>query len=140
MAYCLTCGLSLEIDFDDEDGEVCAQCKTQTKGRVDCEFFEIIDWDESTNEILHAVCSMPSTCWPNCGSCTDRVAYKDTAAEVQEAADLGTYKPTVLVHSAIAELWQSDVDVLDGSINRGVRINPDEDAEVKRLYHIWKSL
>jgi len=39
-----------------------------------------------------------------------------------------------------AELWAADVEVLDGSINRSVRIDPTEDAEVKRLYHIYKSL
>lgn len=70
----------------------------------------------------------------------DKKLYKDTAAEIQEADMLGIYKPTVLMHSDAADLWQSDVCVLDGSINRSVRINPDEDAEVKRLYHIYKSL
>lgn len=107
---------------------------------VDCEFFEIIDWDEDTNEIIHAVCSMPSSCWANCGSCTDRVPYKEKAALLQEADTLGTYKLPVLLRSNAAALWTWDVEVLDGSINRSVRISPDEDAEVKRLYHMWKSL
>ena len=138
--HCMICGINLEPDFNDEEGMVCAQCKAQTKGRVDCEFFEIIDWDEYTNTIIHAVCSMPSPTWPNCNRCQHKVEYADTAAEIQEADMLGTYKPTTLMHSASASLWQSDVDVLDGSINRGVRINPDEDTEVKRLYHIYKSL
>jgi hypothetical protein len=64
----------------------------------------------------------------------------DTAAEIQEAEMLGTYKPTSLMSSAIADLWVADVDVLDGNANHSVRINSDEDAEVKRLYHIYKSL
>ena len=107
---------------------------------ADCEFFEIIDWDEETQEIYHAVCTMPSPHWANCGSCPDRVPYREQAALLQEADMLGTYEPPVLMRSAGAALWQSDTEVLDGSINRSVRINPDEDAEVKRLYHIYKSL
>jgi len=109
---------------------------------VDCDYFEVIDWEEDTNKIIHAVCSMPSPCWPNCGSCTDRVPYKykENAALLQEADMLGLYKPPVLLRSKAAALWQSDVDVLDGSQDIAVRINPYEDAEVKRLYHIWKSL
>lgn len=51
---------------------------------VDCDYFEIIDWDEGTNEVIHAVCSMPSSCWPNCGSCGDRVPYREQAALLQE--------------------------------------------------------
>ena len=107
---------------------------------VDCEFFEIIDWNEETQEIYHAVCTRPSPIWPNCNRCQHKVEYRDVAAEVQEAADLGTYKPTVLLKTIEAELWQSDVEILDGSINRQVRVNNDEDNEVIRLYHIWKSL
>ena len=107
---------------------------------VDCNFFEVIDWDEDTNEVIHAVCTMPSPCWANCGSCTDRVPYREHAALLQEAKDLGTYKQPVLMRSIEAALWQSDVDVLDGSINRQVRIDNDEDNEVHRLYHIYKSL
>jgi hypothetical protein len=43
----------------------------------DCDFFEIIDWDEETNEIYHAVCTMPSPCWPNCNKCKDKVEYNN---------------------------------------------------------------
>ncbi len=107
---------------------------------ADCEYFEIIDWDEETHEIYHAVCTLPSPIWPNCNRCQHKVEYRDVAAEVQEAADLGTYKPTVLMSSIEAELWAADVEVLNGSQNRVVRISPDEDIEVKRLYHIYKSL
>ena len=107
---------------------------------VDCNFFEVIEWDEDTDEIIHAVCTMPSPHWANCGSCTDRVPYKEQAALLQEADMLGLYKPPVLMRGAGAALWQSDVDVLDGSINRQVRVNNDEDNEVHRLYHIYKSL
>ena len=107
---------------------------------VDCEFFEIIDWNEETNEIYQAVCTLPSPTWPNCNRCQHKMEYKDVAAEVQEADMLGTYKPHVLLSSIEAELWRTDVEVLDGSINRQVRVNNDEDTEVHRLYHIWKSL
>jgi len=140
MAYCNVCGISLEIDFDDEDGEVCAQCKAQTKGRVDCDFFEIIDWDEGTNEVLFAVCTMPSPTWPNCNRCQNKVEYRDTVASIQEADMLGVYKPLPLMHSAAAELLQSDVDVLDINIDHQVRYDEDEGIEVKRLYNIYKSL
>jgi hypothetical protein len=44
------------------------------------------------------------------------------------------------MESKEATLTQGDVNVLDGSINRQVRINNDEDVGVKRLYHIYKSL
>jgi hypothetical protein len=37
-------------------------------------------------------------------------------------------------------LTAADVDTLDGSINRSVRLNGEHDAEVKRLYHMYKSL
>ena len=74
MSYCLSCGISLEIDFDDEDGQVCAQCKAL---RPNCEHFEIVDWDEDTQEIYHAVCTISSDCWPNCNRCQKKVEYKD---------------------------------------------------------------
>ena len=107
---------------------------------VDCDYFEVIEWDEDTQEIYNAVCTMPSPCWPNCNRCQHRMEYRDVAAKLQEADAIGTYKPTTLLSSAAAELWQSDVDVLDGSANRAVRIDPNEDKEVKALYKIWKSL
>ena len=138
--HCIICGINLEPDFNDEDGMVCAQCKAQTKGRVDCEFFEIIDLDEHTNTVIHAVCSMPSPCWPNCNRCLKKMEYADMAAEVQEAEMLGTYKPISLMSSAITDLWQSDVNVLNNNALFRVRIDDTEDAEVKRLYHIYKSL
>lgn len=76
--HCDVCGLNLEIDFNGEDGQVCAQCKAQTKGRVNCEFFEIIDWDYSTNEVILAICTGPvHTCWPNCNRCLSKVEYKE---------------------------------------------------------------
>ena len=46
----------------------------------------------------------------------------------------------VLLKTQLIWLTQGDVDILDGSINRSVRIDKDEDVEVKRLYHIYKSL
>lgn len=49
--------------------------------------------------------------------------------------------PTPYVMSnKYAILTKKDVEVLDGSINRRVRIQDFEDKEVKRLYQIWKSL
>jgi hypothetical protein len=131
--HCGSCGISLEPDFDDEDGIVCAQCKAQTKGRVGCDFFEIIDWDESTNTVLHAVCTMPSPCWPNCNRCQDKVEYADT----------GNTAPTsnpVLMSSAKERLLNTDAELLGKSPDAMVRQEPEDDAEVKRLYDIWKSL
>lgn len=107
---------------------------------VDCDYFECIEWDEERGEVYNAVCTRPSPCWPNCGACVDRKPYMDSIAEVQEASMLGTYKPHALMESIEAKLFQSDVDILDGSINRQVRVNNDEDNEVIRLYHIYKSL
>jgi len=46
----------------------------------------------------------------------------------------------VLLTTAHAVLYQGDVDILNGSVNRNVRIDITEDVEVKRLYEIWKSL
>ena len=107
---------------------------------IDCNWFEVIDCNEDTQEIYHAVCTKPSPCWPNCKSCTDREAYMDTVAQVQEADMLGAVVPPVLMRSKSAVLMPSDVEVLTGSVNRTVRIDRAEDAEVKRLYHIYKSL
>ena len=42
---------------------------------VDCDYFEVIDWDQDTNEIYHAVCGKSSACFPNCNSCNERVPY-----------------------------------------------------------------
>ena len=131
--HCLTCGISLEPDFDDEEGQVCAQCKTQTKGRVDCEFFEIIDWDESMNEVLYAVCTMPSPCWPNCNRCQDKVEYKDTG-------DAAPTSNPVLMSNAKERLFQTDAELLNKSPGAMVRQEPVDNAEVKRLYNMWKSL
>ncbi len=39
----------------------------------DCEFFEPIDWDEETEEVFHAVCTLPSATWPNCNRCQERI-------------------------------------------------------------------
>lgn len=37
-------------------------------------------------------------------------------------------------------LYDSDVEILDGSINRAVRCVWEEDEEVKRLYKLYKEL
>ncbi len=68
------------------------------------------------------------------------VPYIEQAAQIQETAALGLYSPATLMTSNTSELWQSDVDRLDDNQNHAVRINYAEDAEVKRLYHIYKSL
>ena len=100
---------------------------------VNCEFFEIIDWNEETQEIYHAVCTMPSPCWPNCNKCQSRVEYRDVE-----------YGNKVLMERWLLgkhiTLTQGDVDILDGSGNRKVRIDPNMDAEVKNLYDMYKSL
>ena len=45
-----------------------------------------------------------------------------------------------LMKNKYAILTRADVDVLDGSINRSVRMQAFEDSEVKRLYRIYKQL
>jgi hypothetical protein len=131
--HCGSCGINLEIDFDPDEDMVCAQCKTRMKGDVDCEFFEIIDWDESTNEVIHAVCTIPSSSWPNCNRCQERMEYRDVSTP-------SAATPTTLLKTRIATLTQGDVDALSGSANRKVRIDMAEDLEVKRLYEMWKEL
>jgi len=104
---------------------------------VDCDYFEIIEWDEETEQIYNAMCSMPSPCWPNCGSCVDRKPYI-------EPVPVPTTPPNpsdkVMLNTQLIALTQGDVDILDGSRSRHVRIDNYEDAEVKRLYDIYKSL
>ena len=45
-----------------------------------------------------------------------------------------------LMKNKYAILTQADVDTLDGSINRSVRMQVFEDSEVKRLYRMYKQL
>lgn len=66
-----------------------------------------------------------------CTNCGELLFDEEGANEEEE---------TSLMNSAVAVLTQADVDILDGSINRSVRTNDDADTEVKRLYHIYKSL
>jgi hypothetical protein len=102
---------------------------------VNCEWFEIIDWDEETQEIYYAVCSMPSPCWPNCNRCQSRVEYKDVAEEEE------TPNNNILMRGAHgAVLLRSDVGILDGSINRSIRLTEVHDTEVRRLYKMYKQL
>ncbi len=42
-----------------------------------CEFFEVIDWDVDTNEIIHAVCTDHNPNWPNCNMCQGKWEYRD---------------------------------------------------------------
>ena len=54
-------------------------------GEYDCDYFEVIDWDEETNELIHAVCSISSKDWPNCNKCQQRVEYRpDHSADAEE--------------------------------------------------------
>lgn len=93
----------------------------------DCEFFEIIDWDEETQEIYYAMCTRSSPNWANCNSCTDRIPgpQPDSA---------------VLLSREGQVLTRADVDILDGSRNRSVRIGSHDDAQVKVLYDMYKQL
>jgi len=72
MNYCEICGITLEMDFNDEQGMVCAQCKLET-----CNHSHIVDWNEDNNEVLHAVCTMESDVWPKCGECEFYVNMND---------------------------------------------------------------
>lgn len=42
-----------------------------------CEFFEVVDWDEDTQEIYHAVCTRHDEVWPNCNRCQNKAEYKE---------------------------------------------------------------
>ena len=42
---------------------------------VNCDWFHVVDWDEDTQEIYHAVCTRPSEHWPNCNQCEHKVEY-----------------------------------------------------------------
>jgi hypothetical protein len=106
------------------------------KGYVDCENFEIIEWDEETQEIYNAVCTIHSPCFPTCDGCSSKVAYLPAPVPTTPAAPT----PTSLLHTQLVSLTQGDVDILNGSVNRKVRVDVYEDGEVKRLYEIWRSL
>ena len=70
--YCQECGISLEIDFNDEFGEVCAQCKMTS-----CCHSCIVYCHEDTNKVLYAVCMMNSDAWPKCGDCEFFISMND---------------------------------------------------------------
>ena len=55
----------------------------------------------------------------------------------EEAALHAKSKGVVLAREPGAVLYQTDVDVLSGSINRIVRHDPNSDAKVKALYQVW---
>jgi len=105
---------------------------------VDCDFFEVIEWDEESGEIYNAVCMMPSPCWPNCNRCQDRAEYRD----IREKSDVAysTVRMQRWINGKHYILTQSDIDVLSGSRNRRVRIADMDDVEVKNLYDMWKRL
>jgi len=88
----------------------------------------------------------------------EEMLYTNVEEGVWQCDNCGAYGPTTdkVIHHNIcypdgpqkillrgahrAVLTISDVEILDGSINRSVRTSDDADAEVKRLYHIYKSL
>jgi hypothetical protein len=105
---------------------------------VNCEWFHIVDWDEKTNEIYHALCTRPSPAWPNCNKCQHKAEYQDITEEEETPSDPNN--PTLMTGAHSAVLLQSDVDTLDGSINHCIRLTETHDTEVRRLYKIWKSL
>jgi len=74
---------------------------------VDCDYFEIIEWDEETEQIYNAMCSMPSPCWPNCGSCVDRKPY------IEAPGSTVCMQRWLLGKNIV--LTRGDVDILDGS-------------------------
>ena len=51
-----------------------------------------------------------------------------------------TLVETPIIHSLEADLNISDINILGGNINTTVRSDRVEDANVKRLYSIWKAL
>ena len=95
---------------------------------ANCEWFEIIDWDEETNEIYYAVCTRSSEHWKD-GTCGPNCEHRVECAGGK-----------VLLTAQNIELTQGDVDILDGSKSRLVRCNETEDVRVKALYKTWKSL
>lgn len=95
---------------------------------VDCEFFHIVDWDMSTGEIYHAVCTEHNPTWPNCNQCKDRAEYRNMDSN------------PVLISSAKERLLDTDAELLGKSPDAMVRQEPADNKEVKRLYDIWKSL
>jgi len=99
---------------------------------VDCDYFECIEWDEESGEVYNAMCSRPSPCWPNCGSCVDRKPY------IEAPGSTVCMQRWLLGKNIV--LTRGDVDILDGSRSRHVRIDPDMDTEVKKLYDMYKSL
>ena len=46
----------------------------------------------------------------------------------------------ILLRAGSVVLTQGDVDILDGSKSRSVRLSIEHDTKVKELYDMWKSL
>lgn len=131
MAYCIKCGISLEIDADTEDGEVCAQCK-HSYTRVFADIWQCDDCGAHAEGGSQMITHYP-TCVP--GTSKRWEDFYSKANEEEEA------EMDILMRGASpVVLTAGDVDILDGSINRSVRLSIEHDTEVKRLYHIYKSL
>ena len=134
MAYCVKCGISLEIDADTEDGEVCAQCKVQANyTRVFANIWQCNDCGAHAEGGSQCIKHHP-TCKPGESERWEK-HYTEANAEEVEHLRMARWlqgKPIMLL--------QSDIDILDGSRNRTVRTDQMEDLQVKVLYDIWKSL
>lgn len=64
----------------------------------------------------------------------------DFWAEFEEWKKNNNASTAYVMKNKYAILTQADIKVLDGSINRRVRVQKFEDRQVKKLYRIWKSL
>ena len=102
---------------------------------VNCNYFEVIEWDEKTQEIYNAVCTMPSPIWPNCNRCQHREEYRDIGNVPGDTVRMQRW-----ANGKQYTLTQGDIDILAGSRSRRVRIDTMDDVEIKNLYDMWKSL
>lgn len=73
-----------------------------------------------------------------CGINEDRFVCAQCEAEAKEYDNANGAR--TLMRSRVAFLFKYDVDALDDDVHQAIRPNVLEDAEVKRLYHMYKSL
>lgn len=69
--------------------------------------------------------------WDYCPECMNRHVVMQAGFTLIE---------NPVIHCLEADLNISDIHVLDNNINNTVRFSQSDDAAVKRLYSIWKSL
>jgi len=132
MAYCIKCGISLEIDADTEDGEVCAQCK-HSYTRVFANIWQCNDCGAHAEGGSQCI-KHHATCKPGESLRWEKHYTEANAEEVDHLRMARWLQGNPIM------LLQSDIDILDGSRNRTVRTDQMEDLQVKVLYDIWKSL